>query len=145
MIIKIENVRLCYEEILKKYKKGEKILIFTGFDIDSICTIRILKTLLKLQNIKFIVIPVINNTQLNEKIEENKNSTDISTIIMINCGGKTDLSKCWFARPELDRICFLIDSHRPLNYNNIHSKNIIIVDDGYYNLENCPTHEGKLY
>jgi len=144
MILLIENAHLCYEQILKNCKKGdEKILIFTGFDIDSICTIRILKTLLRHQNIKFIVIPVINHIQLIDKIEERKNSNDISTIIMINCGGKNDLTKFWFAKPETDNLCFLIDTHRPLHYNNIHSKNVIVIDDGYYNLENCPTEEGN--
>jgi hypothetical protein len=102
-----------------------------------------LKTLLRLNNIKYIVIPVINHIQLNEKIEEKKNSNDIASIIMINCGGANDLTKYWFANNGSETLCFLIDAHRPLHYNNIHSKAIIVIDDGYYNLENCPNEEGN--
>ncbi len=143
MILLVENARLGYEEIIKNcMKEDDMILVFTGFDIDSICTIRILKTLLKQQNIKYVVIPVINFDQLNQKIKENENVKNISTIIMINCGGSNDLTKYWFCNSN-EIYCFLIDTHRPLHYNNIHSKNVVIIDDGYYNLENCPTEEGK--
>ena len=147
MILLIENARLSYEHIINSCKKGDgKIIIFTGFDIDSICTLRILKSLLVLQNLKFIVIPVTNHDHLLEKIEELRDLKDLSSIIMINCGGKNDLTKFWFLntnKPESENFYLvLIDSHRPLHYNNIHSKNIIVIDDGYYNLENCPTEDG---
>jgi len=145
MILKIENARICYEEILKKAKQYQGlILIFTSFDIDSICTLRILSALLKPQNVRYEFIPVSNYDQLDQKIEEKKLVENIASIILINCGGSKDLTKYWFANPDSDFYCLLIDARRPLHYNNINSSNIIIVDDTYYNLDNCPNEEGKL-
>ena len=61
MIILLENARICYEEILKKAKhKKEKVIIFVGFDLDSMCSLRILVNLLKSDAIKYEIIPVMN-------------------------------------------------------------------------------------
>jgi cell division control protein 45 len=84
---------------------------------------------------------VLSPEQLEKKIIESEGS-QVKAFIMINCGGSKDLTKYWFAEKS-NLVCLLLDSHRPINHNNINSKkNIIIIDDGHINIQNCPTDEG---
>jgi cell division control protein 45 len=147
MIIKIEDARVCYDEIIKKSrrKKNSRVILFVGFDVDSLCALRLLITLFRMDNIKFEVIPVLSFDQLNEKINDYKKpyeeKRDISSIIMINCGGTIDLTEHWFASQFNDLLIFVIDSNRPTNHNNIYHNNIIFIDDSKYNLDDVPKAE----
>jgi len=147
MIIKIEDARICYEELLKKVrkKKGGRLLIFVGFDIDSICSLRLLLVLLRVDSIKFEIIPVFNYENLEKKIEDYKklseDKNEIGSIIMLNCGGTLDLTNHWFTDNTYDILCLIIDSHRPISHNNIHSDRIVFIDDTKYNLDNVPKEE----
>jgi cell division control protein 45 len=147
MIIKIEDARVCYDEIIKKSrrKKNSRVILYVGFDVDSLCALRLLITLFRMDNIKFEVIPVLSFDQLNEKINDYKKSyeekRDISSIIMINCGGTIDLTEHWFASQFTDLLIFVIDSNRPTNHNNIYHNNIIFIDDSKYNLDDVPKAE----
>jgi cell division control protein 45 len=77
------------------------------------------------------------------KINESEGSNS-KAFIMINCGGSKDLTKYWFAEKD-NMACILLDSHRPIHHNNVHyKKNIIVIDDGHCNFQNCPTDEGSL-
>jgi len=69
MIIKIEDARFCYYEIIKKVRKikGGRIIIFVAFDIDSICSLRLFISLLRVDSIKFEIIPVFNYENLEKK------------------------------------------------------------------------------
>ena len=106
MIIDLEHARHCYEEIVKLTKKHNgKVVIFVGFDIDSLCSLRILVALLRADNIKYEIIPVMNYDQLDLKLEEfkvsygsigNDSHKGTKAFVMINCGGTRDLSKYWF-------------------------------------------------
>lgn len=147
MIIKIEDARACYDEIVKRIrrKKGGRLLIFVGFDIDSICSLRLLIMLIRVDSIKFEIIPVFNYENLEKKIEDYKKShernNDICSIVMLNCGGTLDLSNHWFTDPTYDILTLIVDSHRPISHNNIHNELIVFIDDSKYNLENVPKEE----
>jgi len=152
MIIDLEHARHCYEEIVKLTKKHNgKVVIFVGFDIDSLCSLRILVTLLRADNIKYEIIPVMNYDQLDSKLEEfkvsygsigNDSHKAIKAFVMINCGGTRDLSKHWFCDTECDIMCLLIDVNRPSHHNNINQpRNIIVINDKNYEIENCPKDE----
>ena len=144
MLIKIENAGFCFEEILKLLNKPEDtIIIFVAFDVDSLCTIRIISNLLKHNNKNYTIFPVLTFEHMERKIIETENS-NIKAFIMINCGGTKDLTKYWFAKMN-NMACLILDCHRPIHHNNVHDKkNILIIDDGYCNILNCPTDEGKL-
>lgn len=155
MIILIEDARHCYEEIVKRTKKyNGKVVIFVGFDIDSLCSLRILVALLRSDNLKYEIIPVMNYGQLDAKLDEFKKSFDsigsdsnkeTKAFVMINCGGTRDISKSWFCESGYDIMCLLIDVHRPTHHNNINeNKNIIIINDNNYDFENCPKDEDLL-
>lgn len=147
MIIKIEDARACYDEMIKRIRriKGGRLLIFVGFDIDSICSLRLLIMLIRADSIKFEIIPVFNYENLEKKIEDYKKSyeknKDIGSIVMLNCGGTLDLTNEWFADPTYNILTLIIDSHRPISHNNIHHEFIVFIDDSKYNLENVPKEE----
>jgi len=152
MIITIENARSCYEEIVNKCKKSNgKVVIFVGFDIDSLCSLRILISLFRSDNIKYEIIPVMNYDQLDLKLEEfkksfetigNDSNKNIKAFVMINCGGTRDISKYWFCENGSEIYCLLIDVHRPTHHNNINEpKNLILINDNKYEIVHCPKDE----
>ena len=64
---------------------------------------------------------------------------------MINCGGTRDMSDYWFASETHEIMCLLIDVHRPTHHNNINiTRSIVLIDDGKYELENCPKDEDRI-
>lgn len=144
MIIQIQNAGICFQEIIKLLNKPEdSVIIFVSFDVDALCTLRILCNLLKHFNKTYSIFPVISLDQMDMKINESEGS-NTKAFIMINCGGSKDLTKYWFAERD-NMACLLLDCHRPIHHNNVHyRKNIIVIDDGYCNFQNCPTDEGLL-
>lgn len=62
---------------------------------------------------------------------------------MLNCGGNVSLPEIQkkFKNQKIKLI--LLDSHRPLHHDNVSSdnKNIIIIDDGHIDWNNCPQNE----
>lgn len=142
MIITLANAGLCFEEILKLLKGPQDfVLIFTSFDVDSLCTLRIITYLLKINNKQYSIFPVLSVEQMEKKIIESEGSP-VKAFVLINCGGSKDINNYWFSNKD-NIVCLLMDSHRPIHHNNIHSKkNILIIDDGQLNLHSCPTDEG---
>ena len=100
MIMKFEEARKIYDIIVKRIKKSNgKILIFVGFDIDALCALRILVCLLRIDHIKYEIIPIESYCQFDTKLDElkkcyekNFNERDIKAIFLINCDGTRDMS-----------------------------------------------------
>lgn len=145
MIFKINQASLAFEHLLKKARTKGKFVIFVSINLDSICTLRILTHLLNSNNAKYDIIPVISNEALESKLEKMKphnsnTSCGIGVMVFVNCGGSIDMTKQWTQEEEI--FIFLMDVIRPINHNNINDQKLIIVlDDDYYNYENCPTDE----
>ena len=71
MIIELELARETYEKIKEKVKKKNgKIIIIVSFDIDALCSLRILVALLRADNIRYEVIPVMNYSMIERKFED---------------------------------------------------------------------------
>ncbi|KAI8980505.1 CDC45 family [Pilobolus umbonatus] len=111
----------AYEYIKKDANTGNTIL-FVSADIDSICAIRQFQALLKADVIQHKFVPVSGYADLIKANEELvKKDKELKTIILINCGGQTDVNDLFSSRPQEIRI-YIIDSHRPLHLNNLSSK-----------------------
>jgi len=53
-----------------------------------------------------------------------------------------DLTKFWFAQEDTKIRAYVFDYHRPINHCNVNSeKKIIMIDDGHFNIEECPLDE----
>ncbi|KAI9257527.1 DNA replication pre-initiation complex subunit Cdc45 [Helicostylum pulchrum] len=117
-----------------EYIKADSIdgncIVFVASDVDSICAIRIFQALLKSDIIPHKIVPVSGYKDLvtaNEKLVRRDN--DLRSIVMINCGGLGNITQCFNLTP-LTKV-YIIDSHRPLNLDNMHPSNtqVCVFDD----------------
>jgi cell division control protein 45 len=148
MIIKLEKAANFYSDFVNRLKRSNgKVIIFVGFDIDSLCSLRILVNLLRTDNIQYDIIPVMTHSHVDTKLEEIKKiyeesmEKQIKAFVMINCGGTRDMSNKWFCDETYGITCLLVDVQRPVHHNNINFDSIIVIDDNCYDIENCPRDE----
>lgn len=87
------------------------------YDIDSICTCRILQAVLKHQPISYTLAVVQGLDDL--KSVYAINSSDVKYFVFINCGGTIDIVE--ELEPEDEIVFFVLDSHRPTDLSNIYS------------------------
>lgn len=87
------------------------------YDIDSICTCKILQSLLKHKHILYTLAVVRGLEDLKSAYREN--CEDVKFFILINCGGTIDIVEELEA--EDDVTFFILDSHRPIDLCNIYS------------------------
>lgn len=88
-----------------------------NYDIDSICTTKILQTLLKHKHTLYTLVIVKGIEDL--KISYRENSEDVKYFVFINCGGTIDIVE--ILEPEEEIVFFVLDSHRPTDLCNIYS------------------------
>jgi len=143
MLIPLHEIRIVFEKISKKsLDGGTSVVIFCSYEVDSLCATRILTGLLKSEGIIYKVIPVSGYTNLRKQVEKLKENRELRSIVFINNGGKFDLTSCWFAEEETKVRAYVFDYHRPINHCNVNSqKKIIVIDDGHFNIEECPLDE----
>ena len=66
-------------------------------------------------------------------------SSDIKSMIFLNCGAKIDFTDQWFYQENSDIKTFIFDSFRPINHNNVlTTKGVYVVDFGDIKIEECP-------
>lgn len=87
------------------------------YDIDSICTCKILQSLLKYKEILYTLSVIRGIEDL--KLAYRENCSDVKYFVLINCGGTVNLIDLF--EPEEDAVFFIIDSHRPTHLDNIYS------------------------
>ncbi|EGF76756.1 hypothetical protein BATDEDRAFT_18021 [Batrachochytrium dendrobatidis JAM81] len=112
------------------YSAKTSVLIFVAPDVDSLCCLKILVTLLKSDCILYRIVPVSGYNGLGDANDILiAGNTDLTSIIMINAGGMVDLEE--FLTLEKDVTVYVLDAHRPLNLKNIFgSAQIQVLDDG---------------
>lgn len=95
----------------------QRVFIIVNYDVDSICTYSILKSLLKFKHVVYSVGVVQGVNDLKNAYQEN--FKDVKIFILINCGATLDLVDV--LEPEEDIVFFVLDSHRPTDLCNIYS------------------------
>ncbi|KAF5301095.1 hypothetical protein FQA39_LY10914 [Lamprigera yunnana] len=96
---------------------GKRICLVVHFDIDSICTCKILQSLLRYRQISYTLSVVQSVSELKTIYREN--CEQVKYYVLINCGGTIDLVDV--LEPEDDVVFFVLDSHRPTDLCNIYS------------------------
>ena len=130
-----------------------KLAIFVScFDVDSICSARMLSDYLKRQFIVFQIVPVIGYIDLREKYL--KLESEIANVILIGCGATADLESFLeidisdylgddmtpdeaallihegrLGDVKLTRKLYVIDGHRPWNLDNLYGSPIVLCLD----------------
>ncbi|XP_053687783.1 cell division control protein 45 homolog [Sabethes cyaneus] len=96
---------------------GKRILVIVNYDIDAICTSKILQALFKYDNMLYSIVPIMGLSGVVRAYNEHKE--DVKLVLLINCGGCLDIVEV--LQPEEDIIFYVCDSHRPYHVCNIYS------------------------
>jgi len=84
------------------------------------------------QSVKFTVTPVRENTDLIDEFEKLAEDTEVSSVVLLNCGASLDIQQQLIDFDVQHHIrCYVIDAHRPLLLANLSEKNerVIVLDD----------------
>lgn len=92
-------------------------MLLVHYDVDAICTCRILQGLFKSDNISYTLVPVGGISELKTAYEEN--NEEIKYVVLVNCGGTLDLVD--ILQPEEDVVFFVLDAHKPTDVCNVYS------------------------
>lgn len=115
----VEDLVKGFYDLISK----NKILILVNYDVDAICAVKILQSILRFDNIIYVLVPVKTITELTKAFEEQK--VDVKHVILINCGGTFDIIE--LLEPDEDITFYVIDSHRPTDICNIYSSSQVRV------------------
>lgn len=109
----IEDLRNDFYNLLL----GNRVLLLVHYDVDAICTCKILQGLFKSDNISYTLVPVGGISELKTAYEEN--NEEVKYVVLVNCGGTIDLVD--ILQPEEDVVFFVLDSHKPTDVCNVYS------------------------
>uniref|UniRef100_A0A6G3MDV7 Cell division control protein 45 homolog (Trinotate prediction) n=1 Tax=Henneguya salminicola TaxID=69463 RepID=A0A6G3MDV7_HENSL len=127
----VRNIKEDFYNIIS----NSNLFILASINIDSLCAVKIITSLLSSENIKYALTAVENREDLTACINENKNI--YKKFLLVNCGGNFDLSSCLTEIEDI--IIFVIDSHLPYNVENIYSAtNVRLIINNNECLENIP-------
>ncbi len=96
---------------------NERILVVANVDVDSVCAVKILQTLLKCDHVSYTLVPIRGKMDLKRAFVEN--GAGVKYAVMINCGASIDLMN--FLDPPEDLVIFVADSHRPIDVCNVYN------------------------
>ncbi|KAJ2259977.1 SCF ubiquitin ligase complex subunit cdc4 [Coemansia sp. RSA 376] len=122
----------AYRRILDgaTHTTGTSVLIFASIDVDGICALRLLTTLLKRDSVGHKIIPVNNYadiTLMNTTLIES--NLQIRSLVFLNCGAQVDIQDLVSLRDGLNVL--IVDSHRPFNLYNVYwNEQVQCLDDG---------------
>ncbi|CAB3222245.1 unnamed protein product [Arctia plantaginis] len=128
----IEDIKNDFYNVLL----GNRVLLLVHYDVDAICTCKILQGLFKCDNVSYTLVPVGGISELKQAYEEN--NEEIKYVVLINCGGTIDLVD--ILQPEEDVVFFVLDAHKPTDVCNVYSDGqvrLVYKDDE----ENIPNYD----
>eukprot|EP00501_MAST-03F_sp_TOSAG23-6_P001345 GSMAST32.ASY1.ANO1.1394.1 assembled CDS len=142
MLFDKPNFQKAYKQILRNARDsgGCTVLICVASDCDALCACRILRALLKGDNIQYKIMPVCGLGDLRHLNEQFiKDSDELRSIIMLNCGGVVNLHEILSLPRRIS--CFVLDSHRPVHLANIYTegKSVVVFNDGTLQLRDLPS------
>lgn len=110
----VEDLRRHFYERLI----GKRVLVIVNYDVDAICTSKILQALFKYDNMVYSIVPIMGSSGMVRAYNENKD--DVKFVLFVNCAGCIDIVE--LLQPEEDMTFFICDSHRPYHICNIYSE-----------------------
>eukprot|EP01084_Bolivina_argentea_P025372 47160_1 len=108
MIISYEDLGEIFDKIHHVWiQTHTPVVILCAADCDSICTTKILTSLLATEMISYTIQPVLSYEHI-AKYNDNTllrqlQTSELHTIIMINCGAIVDLNNLLFIRPFINK------------------------------------------
>ena len=84
----INDIRKDFFDLLL----NERILVIANVDVDSVCAVKILQTLLQCDHVSYTLVPITGKGDLIRAFEENAGEgSGVKYVVMINCGASMDL------------------------------------------------------
>lgn len=140
MLITKEDLADLWKYLTAEALKGTcATMIFVANNCDALCACKILTDLLKQSSIQYTCVPVFSYTEIEKNLKEDELSSDVKSLIFLNCGAKLDFTQYWFNQNESEIKTFIFDSQRPISHNNVLTqKAVYVVDFGDINVAECP-------
>lgn len=114
----VEDLRKDFYERLI----GKRVLVIVNYDVDAICTSKILQALFKYDNMVYSIVPIMGCSGLVRAYNENKD--DVKFVLFVNCAGCIDILE--LLQPDEDMTFFICDSHRPYDICNVYSESQVM-------------------
>ncbi|KAL7751816.1 DNA replication initiation factor cdc45 [Sorochytrium milnesiophthora] len=120
-----------YEDIKRgAIHGGESVLILVSPDADALCACRMLVGILRTDLIAHKVLPVSSYsdlTALNDEVIADND--ELRSVVLLNCGGVVNVQDFLSLNDQVR--CYVIDSHRPYNLDNLFGNHqVVVFDDG---------------
>lgn len=155
MFIGIKEFVTAYDKILRRcnsHSSCQLVIFVSCLNIDALCASKMLSNLFKKQLIQLQMVPIFGYTELKERFGQLDDN--ISSVILIGCGGMVDLENFLEIDPQeyslapdigdehvnsvngddaliFKREIFVLDCQRPWNLDNLFGSQIITCfDDG---------------
>ena len=112
----VSDIRKDFFDVLQH----ERILLIANLDVDAVCAVKILQTLLQCDNVQYTLVPVQGKADLIRAFEDNSGEdSGVRYAVLVNCGASVDLVD--FLDPPEDLVIFVADSHRPIDVCNAYN------------------------
>mmetsp|Transcript_13787 Transcript_13787/g.24629 ORF Transcript_13787/g.24629 Transcript_13787/m.24629 type:complete len:744 (-) Transcript_13787:1332-3563(-) len=132
MIWPADHLDEVYHNICKQALGGSScVLVYVALDCDSLCSLRILTSLLRSDDVSYKIKPVRFRNDIVTDFRQLSEAEEIHSLVLINCGGDIDLHKELSLGPSM--LVYVLDSHRPFHHVNVlpSSDQVIILGDEY--------------
>lgn len=110
----VERLREEMYDIISK----QRVLVLVTMDADALCACKILQWLFKCDNVEYTLLPITGKEDLVNAYLDH--SEQIKHIVLINCGGNINILE--LLQPQEDVVFYVIDSHRPLDLDNVYNQ-----------------------
>ncbi|EAT40319.1 AAEL007939-PA [Aedes aegypti] len=129
----VEDLRRDFYERLI----GKRVLVIVNYDVDAICTSKILQALFKYDNMVYSIVPIMGCSGLVRAYNENKD--DVKFVLFVNCAGCIDILE--LLQPDEAMTFFICDSHRPYDICNVYSESQVQILGAPKREEGIPEYE----
>ena len=138
MLLPSAGFTSAYKKIVQNALDSDSsIIIFVACECDALCSCKIFTSLLQTDGVAYTIKQVLGYDdikQANEKLIADND--DLRSVIFINCGSTIDLNEIITIHENLT--CYIFDSHRPINIQNINDKNIVVLVDDTFSRDSVP-------
>lgn len=117
MLISLEHYETSYQRLISS-SADTPLVIYVATDVDALCALRVLTSLLQRDNVRHKIIPISGYPSIAQQQ---------NPLVFINCGGQVDIQELAGSEQPI----LIVDSHRPFNlYNVCWNEQVLCLDDG---------------
>lgn len=99
----------------------QRVLVLVTLNVDALCACKILQWLFKCDSVEYTLLPINGKDDLQNAYLDH--AEQIKHVVLINCGGNINILE--LLQPKEDVVFYVIDSHRPLDLDNVYNQDQI--------------------